>query len=76
MRRFCFSLALALFAAPVSYAQIPAMPAMPSRPMIPMNRALSMSSIDLQDPMAQEASGTAWLPASSPVYAAMVMRPW
>ena len=32
------------------------------------------SSIDLADPMAQEASGTAWLPASSPIYAKMFMN--
>jgi len=31
------------------------------------------SSIDLLDPMAQEASGTAWLPASSPMYGKMYM---
>src|SRR5579875_826105 len=33
------------------------------------------SSIDRNDPMAQEASGTAWLPASSPMYGKMFMRP-
>lgn len=31
------------------------------------------SSTDLQDPMSQEASGTAWLPASSPIYGRMFM---
>ena len=31
------------------------------------------SSIDLNDPMSQEASGTAWLPASSPMYGKMSM---
>ena len=31
------------------------------------------SSVDLNDPMSQEASGTAWLPASSPMYGKMVM---
>ena len=31
------------------------------------------SSIDRNDPMSQEASGTAWLPASSPMYGKMVM---
>ena len=33
------------------------------------------SSIDRSDPMSQEASGTAWLPASSPMYGKMIMRP-
>ena len=33
------------------------------------------SSVDLNDPMSQEASGTAWLPASSPMYGKMIMRP-
>jgi hypothetical protein len=32
------------------------------------------SSTDLNDPMSQEASGTAWLPASSPMYGKMFMR--
>lgn len=32
------------------------------------------SSIDLLDPMSQEASGTAWLPASSPMYGKMSMK--
>jgi hypothetical protein len=32
------------------------------------------SSTDLLDPMSQEASGTAWLPASTPVYGIMRMR--
>jgi hypothetical protein len=31
------------------------------------------SSVDLNDPMSQEASGTAWLPASSPMYGKMIM---
>jgi len=31
------------------------------------------SSVDLNDPMSQEASGTAWLPASSPMYGKMFM---
>jgi len=31
------------------------------------------SSIDLNDPMSQEASGTAWLPSSSPMYGKMFM---
>lgn len=33
------------------------------------------SSVDLNDPMSQEASGTAWLPKSSPMYGKMFMRP-
>ena len=32
------------------------------------------SSIDLNDPMSQEASGTAWLPSSSPMYGKMTMN--
>ncbi len=32
------------------------------------------SSIDLNDPMSQEASGTAWLPSSSPMYGKMSMN--
>jgi len=31
------------------------------------------SSIDLNDPMSQEASGTAWLPSSTPIYGKMIM---
>lgn len=31
------------------------------------------SSVDLLDPMSQEASGTAWLPSSSPMYGKMLM---
>lgn len=38
--------------------------------------AMSMpSSIDLNDPMSREASGTAWLPDSSPMYGKMFMQP-
>jgi len=38
--------------------------------------SMSMSSaVDLNDPMSQEASGTAWIPASTPTYAKMVMKP-
>ena len=33
------------------------------------------SSVDLNDPMSQEASGTAWMPASNPTYAWMQMKP-
>ncbi len=42
--------------------------AMPGMSMMGMS-----SSVDLNDPMSQEASGTAWLPASSPMYGKMVM---
>lgn len=31
------------------------------------------SSVDLNDPMSQEASGTAWLPSSTPMYGKMTM---
>ena len=31
------------------------------------------SSVDLGDPMSQEASGTSWLPGSSPMYGKMIM---
>ena len=40
-----------------------------------MGKMSMSSSIDLNDPMSQEASGTAWLPASSPMYGKMIMRP-
>jgi len=33
------------------------------------------SSVDLNDPMSREASGTAWLPDSSPMYGKMIMQP-
>ncbi len=39
----------------------------------PMTMPGMASSIDLNDPMSQEASGTAWLPASSPMYGKMSM---
>ena len=43
--------------------------AMPS-----MSGMASMSSsVDLNDPMSQEASGTAWLPSSTPIYGKMFM---
>ncbi len=38
-----------------------------------MSMAGMSSSVDLNDPMSQEASGTAWLPASSPMYGKMIM---
>ncbi len=40
-----------------------------------MSQMSMSSSVDLNDPMSQEASGTAWLPASSPMYGKMIMRP-
>lgn len=33
------------------------------------------STVDLNDPMSREASGTAWLPDSSPMYGKMIMKP-
>ena len=48
-------------------------PAMPG--MAGMDKMSMSSSVDLNDPMSQEASGTAWLPASSPIYGKMFMRP-
>ena len=50
-------------------AQAPAAPHLRSMDMGGMS-----SSVDLNDPMSQEASGTAWLPASSPTYAKMTMN--
>lgn len=46
---------------------------MPGPNMMGMNMAGMSSSVDLNDPMSQEASGTAWLPASSPMYGKMIM---
>jgi hypothetical protein len=43
-------------------------------PMQSMKGLNMSSSIDLMDPMSQEASGTAWLPASSPMYGKMFMQ--
>jgi len=40
-----------------------------------MNGMGMSSSIDLNDPMSQEASGTAWLPASTPMFGKMFMQP-
>jgi len=59
----------------------PGKPAAPGTKMMPMT-GMSMSgmggagmssSVDLNDPMSQEASGTAWLPSSSPIYGKMFM---
>jgi len=38
-----------------------------------MNGAGMSSSVDINDPMSQEASGTAWLPSSTPMYGKMFM---
>ena len=40
-----------------------------------MNGKSMSSSVDLLDPMSQEASGTSWLPSSSPMYGKMFMLP-
>ncbi len=66
MRRPMMILALSLLAAGPSLAQ-------EKKP--PMPGMAMTSSVDLNDPMSQEASGTAWLPSSSPMYGKMVMRP-
>ncbi len=56
--------------------QTQAAPGMDKMMMPGMAGMMSMtSSIDLNDPMSQEASGTAWLPASSPMYGQMLIRP-
>ena len=39
-----------------------------------MNMSAMPSSVDLNDPMSRESSGTAWAPDSSPIYARMKMR--
>ncbi len=55
--------AASLLAAAPLFAQTPAAPS-----------SVSMtSSVDLNSPMSQEASGTAWLPSSSPMYGKMFM---
>lgn len=58
-------------AKPSTPARKPAQPAAP--PMGGMDMSGMSSSIDLNDPMSQEASGTAWLPSSSPMYGKMFM---
>lgn len=55
-------------AAPPAMSNIPGMTSMPGMTMSSMP-----SSVDLNDPMSQEASGTAWLPSSTPMYGKMVM---
>ena len=71
------ALALGLLAAAPATAQAPMkdMPGMNNRPGMDMKGMGMASSVDLNDPMSQEASGTAWLPASSPMYGKMIMRP-
>ncbi len=86
MKRALFTLALGLLAATPALAQDNPPMNMPgmSDPKLaaPHLRSMDMgdmpgmsSSVDLNDPMSQEASGTAWLPASSPLYGKMFMRP-
>lgn len=79
MQRILLMLALSLLAAVPALAQSHAsatknMPGM-TMPRANMNGPGMSSSIDLNDPMSQEASGTAWLPASSPIYGRMAMQP-
>ncbi len=43
--------------------------------MSPISSPMAMrSTVDLNDPMSRESSGTAWLPDSSPIYAQMRMK--
>ena len=44
-------------------------------PMPGMSMMGMASSVDLNDPMSREASGTAWMPDSSPMYGKMTMKP-
>jgi hypothetical protein len=85
LKRSFFSVAATLsLAAGTACAQqtppaAPAMPPMAGMPgmakMTGMSDRMSMSSsVDLLSPMSQEASGTAWLPQSSPMYGKMIMR--
>ncbi len=46
----------------------------PSDASLPMQMSMS-SSVDLNDPMTKEGSGTSWLPSSTPTYASMLMKP-
>ena len=50
-----------------------AIPSMNAMPGMSMSGAGMASSVDLSDPMSQEASGTAWLPSSTPMYGKMFM---
>ena len=56
--------------APTFGAPAPAESAMPE-----MSSMSMTSSTDLLSPMSAEGSGTSWLPASSPMYGKMVMKP-
>lgn len=70
---FFLSLALAARSDPKADHLRGADAALTSMKMTGMTTSGMASSVDLNDPMSQEASGTAWLPASSPVYGKMVM---
>ena len=49
--------------------------AMPAMKMPGAHAMMAMrSSVDLDDPMSRESSGTSWVPDSSPIYAAMKMK--
>lgn len=67
MRRPFLTLSLGLLAATPCFAQT-------SKPAMSTMSGMT-SSVDLNDPMSQEASGTAWLPSSSPMYGKMLMQP-
>ena len=74
------TLALGLLAAAPALSQAPmttpgmTMPAKDAPHLRSADMSGMSSSVDLNDPMSQEASGTAWLPASSPTYASMTMN--
>lgn len=76
MNRTFTILTLSLLAAApcLAQAQNPTMPGMNMGKMNMGSMGMA-SSVDLNDPMSQEASGTAWLPASSPMYGKMIMQP-
>ncbi len=50
-------------------------PVMPGTAKMDMSMMNMQSSVDLLSPMSQEASGTAWLPSTTPMYGKMLMRP-
>ncbi len=58
----------------LAQSQTPASDAMTGMPGMAGMTGMA-SSVDLNDPMSQEASGTGWLPASTPMYGQMLMRP-
>ncbi len=78
IRTVLFTGAALAATAPVAHTQTPP-PTPPTEtganpPMFHADPLMAMSSsIDLLAPMTQEASGTAWLPASSPMYGKMLM---